>query len=75
MDASIRALFRIADLDEMKTQVRALLDLTRRHLVREEAVMFTAARRALSAGVLEECGAEWAKFRGVTIGVEAASEG
>ena len=75
MDASIRGLFRIADVGDMKTQVRALLDLTRRHLAREEAVMFTAARQALSAGVLEACGAEWAKFRGVTIGGEVASEG
>jgi hemerythrin-like domain-containing protein len=52
----------------MRRQTRALLDLTRRHLAREEAVMFTAAREALGAGVLEACGAEWAKFRGVVIG-------
>jgi hemerythrin-like domain-containing protein len=73
MDRGIRGLFRIADVEEMRRQVRALLDLTRRHLAREEAVMFTAAREALSAGVLEECGAEWAKFRGVAIGVEPAA--
>src|SRR5262245_21023725 len=72
MDRGIRGLFRIADVDEMRRQVRALLDLTRRHLAREEAVMFTAAREALSAGVLEECGAEWARFRGVAIGEPAA---
>ena len=75
MDSSIRGLFRLADVDDMKAQVRALLDLTRRHLAREEAVMFTAARQALSAGVLEECGAEWAKFRGVAIGVDATENG
>jgi hemerythrin-like domain-containing protein len=63
MDRGIRALFRIADMDEMRRQTRALLDLTRRHLAREEAVMFTAAREALDGGVLEACGAEWAKFR------------
>ena len=74
MDRSIRALFRIPDLAEMRTQTRALLDLTRRHLAREEAVMFTAAREALSTGVLEECGAEWAKFRGVAIGEAPASD-
>ena len=72
MDRWIRSLFRIADLDEMRRQTRALLDLTRRHLAREEAVMFTAAREALDAGVLESCGAEWAKFRGVAIGEPAA---
>src|SRR5512132_3850589 len=57
MDRGIRALFRIADMDEMRRQTRALLDLTRRHLAREEAVMFTAAREALDGGVLEACGA------------------
>ena len=67
MDRWIRALFRIPDLDEMRRQTRALLDLTRRHLAREEQVMFTAAREALTAGVLAACGAEWAKFRGVAI--------
>jgi hemerythrin-like domain-containing protein len=75
MDRGIRGLFRIADLDEMKKQTRALLDLTRRHLAREEAVMFTAARQALTTGTLEACGEEWAKFRGVAIGVEPATTG
>jgi hemerythrin-like domain-containing protein len=74
MDRGIRGLFRITDVDQMRQQVRALLDLTRRHLAREEAVMFTAAREALSAGVLDECGAEWAKFRGVAIGAEPAAD-
>jgi len=68
MDRGIRALFRITDVDEMRRQTRALLDLTRRHLAREEAVMFTAAREALSVGTLDACGEEWAKFRGVAIG-------
>jgi len=72
MDRWIRALFRIPDLDEMRRQTRALLDLTRRHLAREEQVMFTAAREALTAGVLAACGAQWARFRGVAIGGEPA---
>src|SRR5262249_22469019 len=72
IDRWIRGLFRIADLEDMRRQTRSLLDLTRRHLAREEAVMFTAAREALDAGVLESCGAEWAKFRGVAIGEPAA---
>jgi hemerythrin-like domain-containing protein len=65
MDRWIRGLFRIPDPDEMRRQARALLDLVRRHLAREEEVMFTAARQALSAGALAECGAEWARFRGM----------
>jgi hemerythrin-like domain-containing protein len=75
MDQRIRSLFRIPDLDEMKKQTRALLDLTRRHLAREEQVMFTAAREALTSGVLAACGEEWAKFRGVAIGLEPAPNG
>ena len=74
MDRGLRGLFRIADLDEMRRQTRALLDLTRRHLAREEAVMFTAAREALDAGVLESCGEAWAKFRGVAIGAAPAAD-
>lgn len=68
MDRTIRGLFRLTEVEELKTRTRALLDLTRRHLAREEAVMFTAAREALSQGVLEACGDEWARFRGVAIG-------
>jgi len=68
MDRAIRGLFRITEADEMRARTRALLDLTRRHLAREEAVMFTAAREALGRGVLEACGDEWARFRGVAIG-------
>jgi hemerythrin-like domain-containing protein len=67
MDRWIRGLFRLTDVDEMRRQTRALLDLTRRHLAREEQVMFAAARQALSAGTLEACGAEWARVRGMDI--------
>jgi iron-sulfur cluster repair protein YtfE (RIC family) len=75
MDRAIRSLFHLGDVVEMRARLEALLDLTRRHLAREEAVMFTAARQALSAGVLEECGAAWAAFRGVTIGDGSALPG
>jgi hemerythrin-like domain-containing protein len=68
MDRTIRGLFRLTDAEELRTRARGLLDLTRRHLAREEAVMFTAARDALTRGVLEACGEEWARFRGIAIG-------
>lgn len=67
MDQMIRALFRLETLEPMREQTRHLLDLTRRHLAREEEVMFAAAREALDAGVLEACGAEWARLRGVAL--------
>jgi hypothetical protein len=67
MDVAIRTLFRLGELEPLRDALRALLDLTRRHLAREEEVMFRAAREALSAGMLQECGAEWARFRGVAL--------
>lgn len=67
MDQGLRALFRITEFEPMKAQVAKMLDLTRRHLAREEAVMFTAARAALAAGRLEELGGQWARFRSVAL--------
>ena len=67
MDHGLRALFRITELEPMRAQVTKMLDLTRRHLAREEAVMFAAARQALAAGRLEELGGQWAQFRSVAL--------
>lgn len=69
MDQRIRALFRVGDVEAFRAEVRTLLDLVRRHLAREEEVMFTAAREALAVGVLRDCGDEWAKFRGLALKV------
>ena len=67
MDQGLRALFRITDFAAMQAQVTKMLDLTRRHLAREEAVMFAAARQALAAGQLEQLGIQWAQFRSVAL--------
>jgi hypothetical protein len=67
MDRWIRGLFRIDDLGRMRVQVQGLLDLTRRHLAREEQVLFAVARKALPAGELQHQGSHWARFRGVTL--------
>ena len=72
MDQGLRALFRLTDFEAMRAQVVKMLDLTRRHLAREEAVMFAAARQALAAGQLEQLGDEWARFRGVALTEVAA---
>lgn len=71
MDHGLRALFRILEFEPMREQVRKMLDLTRRHLAREEAVMFSAARGALEDGTLERLGGQWARFRGVALPEEA----
>jgi hemerythrin-like domain-containing protein len=67
MDRQIRALFRFDDVETLREQIRALLDVTRRHLAREEEVMFKAARDAIEAGELEHLGHHWAEFRGVML--------
>jgi hemerythrin-like domain-containing protein len=67
MDQQIRAMFRLQDMAVLREQVRALLDVTRRHLAREEEVMFKAARDAIEQGELEHLGDHWAEFRGVLL--------
>jgi hemerythrin-like domain-containing protein len=67
MDQQIRTMFRLQDAEKLREQIRALLDVTRRHLAREEEVMFKAARDAIEKGELEHLGHHWAEFRGVTL--------
>ena len=67
MDQQIRAMFHLQDAGVLREQIRALLDVTRRHLAREEEVMFKAARDAIEKGELEHLGHHWAEFRGVTL--------
>ena len=75
MDRGIRALFRIADMDEMRRSRRARSSTSRDATWRaRRQVMFTAAREALDGGVLEACGAEWAGSGASTIGVEPAAD-
>ncbi|HWP65642.1 MAG TPA: hemerythrin domain-containing protein [Candidatus Limnocylindria bacterium] len=66
MDRMIRALFRLRDPDTMRAAVRDVLAITRRHLAREEQVLFEAARTALGDAELEALGAAWAQARGIT---------
>ncbi|MCZ2111054.1 MAG: hemerythrin domain-containing protein [Dehalococcoidia bacterium] len=68
MDRQIRVLFRLQDPQALRAQIRALLDVIRRHLAREEEVMFKAARDAIDKGELEHLGHHWAEFRGVKLG-------
>ena len=67
MDQQIRAMFRLQDPAVLREQIKALLDVTRRHLAREEEVMFKAARDAIEKGELEHLGHHWAEFRGVLL--------
>ncbi len=67
MDQQIRAMFRLQDATVLREQIKALLDVTRRHLAREEEVMFKAAREAIEKNELEHLGHHWAEFRGVML--------
>ena len=67
MDQQIRSMFRLQDPAVLREQIKALLDVTRRHLAREEEVMFKAARDAIEQGELEHLGHHWAEFRGVML--------
>jgi hemerythrin-like domain-containing protein len=51
----------------MRAATRAVLGLTRRHLAREEQVLFAVADRALPPAAREALGSHWARTRGVTL--------
>lgn len=72
MDQMIRNLFRLSDAAQLREQVKSLLDVTRRHLAREEEIMFAAARQALPADELEHQGSHWAEARGVALPVKVS---
>ena len=67
MNQLVRIIFRATDAAQIREQVQALLDIVRRHLAREEQLLFALARKALPDGERAESGAHWAQFRGVTL--------
>jgi iron-sulfur cluster repair protein YtfE (RIC family) len=67
MNQLVRIVFRTTDAGQMREQIHVLLDVVRRHLAREEQLLFGLARRALPDGDRATSGAHWAQFRGVTL--------
>jgi hemerythrin-like domain-containing protein len=67
MNDLVRAVFRETDPAAMRERIRALLDVVRRHLAREEELLFDLAKRALPAEARTHSGHHWAHFRGVTL--------
>jgi len=67
MNQLVRIIFRNTDAGEIREQIRALLDIIRRHLAREEQLLFGVVRQALPDGERADSGAHWAEFRGVTL--------
>lgn len=75
IDRQLRALFRLTELAAMQAAVRTVLDLTRRHLAREEQVLFAVADRALTPAAREALGTTWARTRGVTLPADRPAAG
>jgi hemerythrin-like domain-containing protein len=67
MDRRLRAMFHLPDLESLKAEVRAMVDMTRKHLAKEEKVLFNVAKKALPGDDRQAMGARWADFRGVTL--------
>jgi hemerythrin-like domain-containing protein len=67
MNQLVRLIARNPDGGEMREQIRVLLDIVRRHLAREEQLLFGLARQTLPDGERQHSGAHWAQFRGVTL--------
>lgn len=67
MNQLVRLVLRASDPGRMREGIQVLLDLVRRHLAREEELLFGLVRQALPDGERLDSGAQWARFRGVTL--------
>jgi hemerythrin-like domain-containing protein len=68
MDAGLRTLLRIGELAHARTHVAELVALVRRHLAREEQLLFGVVREALPEAERRALGARWAELRGLAAG-------
>lgn len=55
------------DVEAARRAVRALLDVTREHFMKEEAVLFPMAAQAIDDATFEQLGVRWASMRSVRI--------
>jgi hemerythrin-like domain-containing protein len=67
LDELIRGLFKSDDVAAMRAAVATLTDHVRRHLAREEQLLFQHVRQTLPAGDREHLAEHWAEFRGMTL--------
>lgn len=67
MNQLARLIFRATEADRMREGIRTLLDVVRRHLAREEQLLFGLARQTLPDDDRADSGTYWAEFRGVTL--------
>lgn len=67
LDELIRGLFKAGDVDAMRTAIAKLTDHVRRHLAREEQLLFQHVRQTLSSDDRAHLAHHWAEFRGMTL--------
>jgi hemerythrin-like domain-containing protein len=67
MNQLTQRLFHTEDLEETRGRLRELMGIVRRHLKREEELLFVTARGSLPEDTRQHLGAHWAEFRGVSL--------
>ncbi len=67
MNQLARLIFRATEPVRMREGIQMLLEVVRRHLAREEQLLFGLARQALPDEARVDSGGQWAQFRGVTL--------
>jgi hemerythrin-like domain-containing protein len=67
MNQLVRIVLRATEEPRMREGIQVLLDLVRRHLAREEQLLFGLVRQALPNDDRVDSGAHWARFRGVAL--------
>lgn len=67
MNQLARLIFRATEPGPMREGIQMLLEIVRRHLAREEQLLFGLARQTLPDGARADSGSHWAQFRGVTL--------
>ena len=65
MDANIRRLFRVDEVDALRTAIREILANARSHFSKEEQVLFPVARKVFHAEDRASLGEQWARARGM----------
>ena len=67
IEGMIAQILDTSDIETLKHETRALLDLTVQHFAKEEGVLFHMAEQFLDEPTLRKLGEDWAEVRGVNL--------
>ncbi len=67
IEGLLESILGTTDIDTLKGETRALLDITTEHFAKEEGVLFHMAEQFLDESLLHQLGDAWAKARGVNL--------